>query len=401
MRFLRLQTATAAEDALLAITKPLSKETIPLDQACGRILADTITASEDIPGFDRSVKDGYAVRSTDTLGASEQKPKTLTLTGKILMGQNNSGFLDEKTAKYIPTGGVMPEGADAVIMQENTELAGDLVIIKGPVNPGADVLAKDEDFAKGQTVFLAGTKLTAQAAGVLAALGIDPVSVSRKPKIGIISTGNELVAPAAELHIGQIRDANSTLLQHFVTEAGGVPTFYGIIPDIAETLQSMLATAVAECDAVIISGGSSKDERDVTAKVIAELGTIHVHGISIAPGKPTIIGSIHQKPVIGLPGHPASTYMIATAFARPMMAKMTGEQFNDRIVSAKLAMSFPSEKGREDLIRIKILPDGRAEPVLGKSGLLNTLIHSNGYIRVPAGLDGHEAGETVEVHLWQ
>ncbi|MDV0441807.1 gephyrin-like molybdotransferase Glp [Methanorbis furvi] len=401
MRFLRLQTAAAAEEALLALTKILPEELIPLDKTCGRILSCSITAPENIPGFDRSVKDGYAVRSADTLGAAEQKPKILRLTGKILMGQNNSGFLDEKTAKYIPTGGVMPEGADAVVMQESAELAGDLVMIKTPVNPGADVLGKDEDFAKDQNIFPAGTKLTAQAAGVLAAFGIDPVPVIRQPKIGIISTGNELIAPNEKLELGKIRDTNSTLLQSFVIEAGGIPAFYGIIPDIAEALKNVLERAVAECDAVILSGGSSKDERDVTANVIAELGTIHVHGVSIAPGKPTIIGSISGKPILGLPGHPASTYMIATVFAKPMIQKMTGDQTRDRIVPAKLSMSFPSEKGREDLIRIKILPDGSAEPVLGKSGLLNTLIHSDGYIRIPAGLDGCEAGETVEVHLWQ
>ncbi len=401
MRFLRLVPAAAAEETLLSLVQLLPKEMIPLDAACGRILAQDIISPEDVPGFDRSVKDGYAVRSADTIGAAEQKPKILRLTGKILMGQNNSGVLEEKTTKYIPTGGVMPKGADAVVMQESTEAAGDIIMIKGPVNPGADVLGRDEDFAKGELVFPAGTKLSAQAAGVLAAFGIDPVPVRRRPKIGIISTGNELVAPAAPLATGQIRDANSTLLISFVADAGGIPVFYGIVPDIADALRNTLTQAAATCDAVIISGGSSKDERDVTAGVIADLGTVHVHGVSIAPGKPMIIGTVAGKPVLGLPGHPASTYMIATVFAWPMLRKMTGEQFVERTVSAKLSMSFPSEKGREDLVRIKLLPDGTAEPVLGKSGLLNTLVHSDGYIRVPAGLDGCEAGEEVEVHLWQ
>ncbi|HJJ98482.1 MAG TPA: molybdopterin molybdotransferase MoeA, partial [Methanocorpusculum sp.] len=290
--------------------------------------------------------------------------------------------------------------ADAVVMQESTELAGDMVLIKGPVSPGADVLRADEDFAKGEVVLEAGTKLTAQATGVLAAFGIDPVPVVRRARVGILSTGNELVAPAATRSPGQIRDANSTLLISFMREAGAVPVFYGIIPDDASSLLPVLKTAASECDLVVVSGGSSKDERDVTAGVVAELGVIHVHGVSIAPGKPTIIGSIGATPVLGLPGHPAATYMITSVFAGPLLRKMSGEIISQRVISAPLSMSFPSEKGREDLVRVRILSDGRAEPILGKSGLLNTLVRSDGYIRVPAGLDGCEAGEVVEVYLW-
>lgn len=401
MKFLQLVSSAEAEKILLDLAKPLPEELVPLAESSGRVLARRILSPENIPGFHRSVKDGYAVRSVDTLGAAEQKPKLLRLTGRILMGQNASGTLEEKTTKYIPTGGVMPEGADAVVMQESTELAGDMVLIKGPVNPGADVLRADEDFAKGEVVLEAGTKLTAQAAGVLAAFGVDPVPVVRRARVGVISTGNELVAPSEERGPGQVRDANSTLLVSFLHTAGAVPVFYGIVPDEAETLLPVLKAAAAECDLVIVSGGSSKDERDVTAGVIAELGRVHVHGISIAPGKPTIIGSIGTTPVIGLPGHPAATYMITTVFAGPLLRKMSGEIFSPRVVSAPLSMSFPSEKGREDLVRVRILPDGRAEPILGKSGLLNTLVRSDGYIRVPAGLDGCEAGEVAEVYLWQ
>ena len=400
MRFLQLVSSAEAEKTLLALGQPLPEELVPLAESVGRILSRRVVCPEDIPGFHRSVKDGYAVRSVDTLGAGEQKPKLLTLTGRILMGQNASGSLEEKTTKYIPTGGVMPIGADAVVMQESTELAGDMVLIKGPVSPGADVLRADEDFAKGEVVLEAGTKLTAQATGVLAAFGIDPVPVVRRARVGILSTGNELVAPAATRSPGQIRDANSTLLISFMREAGAVPVFYGIIPDDASSLLPVLKTAASECDLVVVSGGSSKDERDVTAGVVAELGVIHVHGVSIAPGKPTIIGSIGTTPVLGLPGHPAATYMITSVFAGPLLRKMSGEIFSQRVISTPLSMSFPSEKGREDLVRVRILSDGRAEPILGKSGLLNTLVRSDGYIRVPAGLDGCEAGEVVEVYLW-
>lgn len=400
MRFLKLVSSAEAEKTLLALAHPLPEELVPLAESVGRILSRRILSPENIPGFHRSVKDGYAVRSVDTLGAAEQKPKLLRLTGRILMGQNASGSLAAGTTKYIPTGGVMPEGADAVVMQESTELAGDMVLIKGPVNPGADVLRADEDFAEGEVVLRAGTKLTAQATGVLAAFGVDPVPVVRQARVGIISTGNELVVPSMVREPGQVRDANSALLISFMRESGAVPVFYGIVPDEAPALLPVLSAAAEACDLVVVSGGSSKDERDVTAGVLAELGTVDVHGVSIAPGKPTIIGSIGTTPVLCLPGHPAAAYMITSVFAGPLLRKMSGEIFSPKRVSAPLSMSFPSEKGREDLVRVRILPDGRAEPIFGKSGLLNTLVRSDGYIRVPAGLDGCEAGEVAEVYLW-
>lgn len=401
MRFLKLVSASVAKTVLLGLARPMPEEMFPLAESAGRILSQSITSPEDIPGFSRSVKDGYAVRSADTLGAAEQNPTLLRLTGKILMGQNDSGSITEKTTKYIPTGGVMPDNADAVVMQESTELAGDLVMVKGPVNPGADVLFADEDFARGEEVFRAGTRISAQTAGVLASFGIDPVPVRTQPKVGIISTGSELVAPASTLRPGQIRDANSTLLRAFMQEVGAEPVFYGIVPDDAVALGHILRVAASECNLVVISGGSSKDDRDVTAGVIASLGTVHVHGVSVAPGKPLIIGEACGTPVLGLPGNPASTYMITLVFAAPMLRKMTGEPARDRTVRARLAMSFPSERGREDLVRVRLLPDGSAEPCLGKSGLLNTLVFSDGYTCVPAGLDGREAGEEIEVHLWQ
>lgn len=401
MRFLKLVSAETAAETLLDMGERLPEEMVPLSQVYGRVLSVSIASPENIPGFTRSVKDGYAVRSADTIGAAEQKPKLLKLTGKILMGQNSSGSLEEKTTKYIPTGGVMPEGADAMVMQESTELVGDLVMVKWPVNPGADVLRADEDFSKGEMVFPAGTRLSAQMTGVLAAFGIDPVPVVRRPKVGIISTGDELVPPSSQLLPGQIRDANSTLLLSYLREFGAVPVFYGIVPDRAEALTEVLRRAAAECDLVLVSGGSSKDERDVTAGVIASLGSVHIHGVSVSPGKPMIIGSCGGTPVIGLPGHPASVYMISRVFVTPLLRKMIGEPSRNRTVRAVLSMSFPSERGREDLVRVKLCPDGSAEPCLGKSGLLNTLVKSDGYIRVPAGLDGHEAGEEVEVYVWQ
>ena len=400
MRFLKLVSVEEAEKTLLSLAKLLPVEEISLDNASGRILAEPVCSPANIPGFNRSVKDGYAVRSIDTLGAGELRPNLLKLVGKIAMGENNSGSIGEKEAKYIPTGGVMPDGADAVIMQEQVECAETTLLIKGAVNPGLDVLKYNEDFSKGEEVFPAGHIITAQTAGVLAAFGVDPVLVRKCPRVGIISTGNELIPPGKTPDIGQIRDTNTSLLRAFTTENGGEPIVYGIIRDEAEALKPVLAKASAECDLVILSGGSSKDERDVTSKVIENLGKVLVHGVSVAPGKPTIIGCINEVPILGLPGHPASTFMIATLFIAPLLAKMTGKNQKVRSIKARISKSFPSERGRVDLIRVKLLQNGDIEPVLGKSGLLNTLVKSDGYIKVPAGLDGYEPGEVVEVYLW-
>lgn len=400
MRFLKLVTVEEAEKTLLSLAKLLPTECVTLDKASGRILAEPVRSPADIPGFNRSVKDGYAVRSIDTLGAGELRPNLLKLVGKIAMGENNSGSIGEKEAKYIPTGGVMPENADAVIMQEQAELAGTTLLVKGAVNPGLDVLKYNEDFSKDEEVFSAGHIITAQTAGVLAAFGLDPVLVRKCPRVGIISTGNELVPPGNTPDIGQIRDTNTSLLQTFMIEHGAEPIIYGIIRDEADVLQPVLSKAASECDLVILSGGSSKDERDVTAKVIENLGKVLVHGISVAPGKPTIIGCINEVPILGLPGNPTSAFMIATLFVAPLLAKMTGGIQKLHSIKARISTSFPSEKGRADLIRVKLLTNGDVEPVLGKSGLLNTLVKSDGYIIVPPGLDGYESGEMVEVYLW-
>jgi len=312
-RFLHLVPVETAAEVLIGMAARLPEEMVPLEEACGRVLAKTIVAQESL---------------------------------------------------FSPN-----------------EVIG-------------------EEILSGETVFAEGTILSARDVGGLAALCVDPVPVVRRPRVGVISTGNELVPPASKVMTGQIRDANSTLLISYLRDFGANPVFYGIVPDVAEKLTETLRRVAEECDLVVVSGGSSKDERDVTAGVIAELGSVRIHGVSVAPGKPLIIGTVKDIPVIGLPGNPASVYMITQVFVTPMLRKMTGEPAGERVVRAVLSMSFPSERGREDLVRVKFCPDGLVKPCLGKSGLLNTLVHSDGYLRVPAGVDGYEAGEEVEVHLW-
>jgi len=391
-------------DAITVITRiapqPVPEE-VSLEQSAGRVLAADVTADTDIPGFDRSVVDGYAVRAADTTGAGDAIPAMLRWTGSIAMGQAAPApRITTGECMYIPTGGVLPTGADAVVMVENTELAGDTVLVRKPVAHHENVLLHDEDFSRGAVVLIAGRRLSAQDTGVLAAAGCSRVPVTKRPLIGIISTGNELVPAAALPSPGQVRDANAPMIGAYIQDCGCIPKYYGIVRDDREAFESVVMRAVAECDGVLLSGGSSKDDRDMAAAVIAGRGEVLVHGIAIAPGKPTIIGRIFQKPVIGLPGHPASAFVVLVAIVRRMLDRMTGMQEPViRTVPATLAQNVPSQRGREDYVRVR-LENGMAAPLFGKSGLLNTIAKSDGLIRIPAGSEGLEKGANVEVILW-
>jgi len=400
-RFLTIVPVADAVATVVTISPQPVTETVPVECAAGRILAAVVTADSDIPGFDRSVVDGYAVRAADTAGAGESVPALLQCTGRVAMGRLDTGaVIGPGTCSYIPTGGVLPAGADAVVMVEYSEEAADTVLVKKSVSHGENVLLRDEDFRKGEIVFSPGRRISSQDAGVLAACGCATVTVAKKPVVGIISTGNELVPVTAVPGPGQVRDANASMLAAYLTEYGCIPRLYGIIPDERQAFEAILARAVPECDVVLLSGGSSKDDRDMTAAVIASLGEVLVHGIAIAPGKPTIIGRINNKPVFGLPGHPASAFVVLIAIVRPLIDRMLGTTAPvQRTAIATLAVNIPSQRGREEYVRVRL--DGRvATPLFGKSGLLNTLIRSHGLVRIPAGAEGLEQGSEVEVILW-
>ncbi len=400
-RFLNVVPVAEAVATVIRISPEPVRETVPVESAAGRILAADVTADTDIPGFDRSVVDGYAVRAADTAGAGDAIPALLHCTARITMGrQEEKAVVGPGSCAYIPTGGVLPAGANAVVMVEYTEDASDTVLVKKAVSHGENVLLHDEDFKKGETVFFAGRHITPQDAGVLAACGCATVPVAKKPIVGIISTGNELVPVTVVPGPGQVRDANASMLAAYLTEYGCIPRLYGIIPDDREAFESVLTRALPECDVVLLSGGSSKDDRDMTAAVIAAMGEVLVHGIAIAPGKPTIIGSIRGKPVFGLPGHPASAFVVLIAIVRPLIDRMLGiSRPIQRTERATIAVNIPSQRGREEYVRVS-LKNGVATPLFGKSGLLNTLIRSNGLIRIPAGAEGLEQGSVVEVILW-
>ncbi len=389
----------AIEVAKSLATAPKA-ECVSLNEAQDRVLAGDMASDIDIPGFTRSVMDGYAVRAADTAGAGESAPAILALKGRVLMGNSADYTIQPGECAYVPTGGILPEGTDAVVMAENTEPFGDSILIKKPAADGENVIRYNEDFKKGEIVLEKGRRLSAQDLGVLAAIGRAEVPVTKKPRIGILSTGNELVPVSRVPATGQVRDVNSFVIAAFVRDHGCVPVSYGIVRDDREAFGAALATAARECDAILISGGSSKDDRDMTAVVIAGMGKVFVHGVAIAPGKPTVIGRVGTVPAIGLPGHPAATFVVLVAIVRYLLDGMTGNAAPDPVtIPATLAMNVPSTKGREDFLRVS-LKDGIATPLFGKSGLLNTLANSDGVLRVPAESEGFEKGSRVEIIPW-
>jgi molybdopterin molybdotransferase len=400
-RFLRVVAVPEAVATAVRIAPDPVAEEIPADQAPGRVLCADVITEEDIPGFDRSVVDGFAVRAEDTAGSSDSIPALLQCTGRVAMGQPDPG-LSVTTGRciYIPTGGVLPAGANAVVMVEHTSKTGDTVLVKRSVSHGENVLLHDEDYRHGTVVLPSGRRLSPRDAGIIAACGRTSVTVSKKPVVGIISTGNELVPVTVTPGPGRIRDANAPMLVAYLREYGCIPRLYGIVPDEREALETTISRAVRECDVILLSGGSSKDDRDMTAAVIADRGEVLVHGIAIAPGKPTIIGRIDEKPVFGLPGHPASAFVVFIVIVRPLLDRMLGQKKAYlSTIKATLGDSVPSQKGREEYIRVR-LENGIAHPVFGKAGLLNTLVTSDGLVRIPAGCEGMEQGNEVDVILW-
>mgnify|MGYP001767544651 CR=1 FL=1 len=399
-RFLSVIPLDKARRIIRQIAQLLPDETVPLAEAYGRILATEITSDMDIPGFDRSTVDGYAVRASETTGAGEALPSILGFQGEVQMG----GIPDEPvrpgSAVYIPTGAFLPSGADAVVMIEYSELMGDQVLIHRPVAPGENVISRGEDFSAGRQAVPSGTLITARAAGVLAACGAWQVRVRRKPRVSIISTGNELVPVDTRPEGGQIRDVNTYLCAGFVRQMGGEPIISGIIPDERDALSQALTTAVAASDVVLISGGSSKGERDMCADIIAAQGEVIVHGVAVSPGKPTIIGRADGRVVVGLPGHPASAFIILITLVRDLLQAITGDTTPFPSIRLPLSEPVASARGREEYVRVRI-QGGQAVPVHGRSGLTNTLIQSDGVLRIPAETEGYEAGDVGEVLVWR
>lgn len=384
-------------------------EDVTVLDSLGRVLCADIISGVDVPGFSRSTMDGYVVRARDTFGASEAMPAMLDIAGEVLMGREAAVSMKQGQAVKISTGGMLPVGADAVVMVEYTEPLDDLtILVVRPVAPGENVVLRGEDIGAGQVLVGAGTVIRPQEMGALAGIGITVCSVFKRPLVGILSTGDEIIEPGQAPAPGQIRDINSYAVAGLVEEAGGQAVHYGIIRDDFDELQAVLSKALRETDIVVVSGGSSVGTRDVTSEVLNSLGQpgVLVHGVSVKPGKPTILGVVDNKPVLGLPGHPVSAMVLADIFLIPLIRAYSGLDFTcseRRTARAIIGRSIASASGRVDYIRVALKEDGErltAEPVLGKSGLITTMVRADGMVIIPSEKEGLEAGEAVEVILF-
>ncbi|MEO8354330.1 MAG: gephyrin-like molybdotransferase Glp [Chloroflexota bacterium] len=391
----------------------IGSELISAASALGRVLAEDITAPHPLPDFQRSTVDGYAVRAGDTHGASDSLPAYLFLSGEVPMGDSPSFEIGTGQCALIHTGGMLPNGADAVMMLEYTQsVQKNEIEIFRAVADGENLIRVGEDVAQGQVVQAKGNLIRPAEIGGLMALGITHVRVTRKIRVGLISTGDEVIDPDQTPRPGQVRDINSYTLAALVEKSGGEAKRYGIITDQFEALRDAAAKALAECDVVIITAGSSASTRDMTADVLRSLGEpgVLVHGINTRPGKPTILGVCHGKAMIGLPGNPVSALVNGYLFVVPVIEQLLGVLSRPKAtVLARLTVNLPSQAGREDWWPVKLLPSPPrrgaggevldAEPIFGKSNLIFTLAAADGLLRIHPDATGLSAGEIVEVTL--
>lgn len=406
--FLTLLSRADFQANLLAFPT-LAAEPVPLAGAHGRVLARPLIAPEDLPPAARSSMDGYAVRARDVFGASESNPAYLERVATIAVDTAPETALRPGQCMSIPTGGTLPEGADAVVMVEHTkDMEGSIEIRKG-VAPGDNAMLKGEDAEAGATCLDAGITLRSQEVGLLAALGVREVMAGKRPRVGILSTGDELVPAEATPWPGQVRDVNSHTLACLVREAGGEPFPLGIAPDDLEGLTATLAEGVGRHDLVLVSGGSSIGVRDLTVEAVERIGgVIEAHGVAISPGKPTILARRGDTPILGLPGQVTSVQVVMHVLVMPFIRHLMGHLHpysTDRrpMRRAVLARNAASRPGREDFVRIRLeqrenaLP--LAHPVLGRSGLLKTLLGADGLMPIAAESEGLYEGSEVDVWM--
>ncbi len=409
LEFFRLQTRQEVL-ALYPRFAPVRTEEVDLAAAVGRILAGPVVAPEAVPGFLRATMDGHAVAARDTFGASVGAPQYLEIKGEVPMGVAPQRGIGPGEVLRVPTGAMLPPGADAVVMIEYTAEHPDQTLeVRRAVAPGENVLQPGEDVGAGELLFMAGTPLRPQDIGLLAALGIFRLAVYQQPRVAILSSGDEIIAIDRNPVPGQVRDSNAYLAAAQVQEWGGIPLIKGIIPDDFSALRGALAAALAEADLILISGGSSVGVRDLTLKAIEDLpgAEVLVHGVAIRPGKPTILAAVGEgKPLLGLPGHPASAAVVMEVLGRPLLEHLSGLKAQaswGRTIAASLSRNLAGASGREDYVRVRLRREGEtlwADPVLGPSGLLSPLVKSDGLVMIPLGVEGLFKGEQVEVQLF-
>jgi molybdopterin molybdotransferase len=416
MRWLSLISADEAR-RILAETPPVGHERVPLAAAEGRVLAHAFVAPADLPAERRSVMDGFAVRAADVHTASELSLVVLDVVGTVPMGDLFAGRMAAGEAVAIATGGFLPADADAVVMVEHTSPLGGSgdgsgggarIEVARAVTPGANVVMAGEDLTRGEHVLGAGRRLRAADLALLATFGAVSVEVFRRPRVAVLSTGNELCEPEATPRPGQVRDANQIALAAQSAAAGCAVTRAGIVPDEAAALRAAVHRLLADHDAVILSGGSSIGTKDLSAEALGDLPApgILFHGIDIRPGKPTLFARAGGKPVIGMPGFPTSSLVVFDAFIRPLLWRLGGERERELWPArraGRLGAAHRSAIGREDYLRVAFDErDGAlwADPLRGGSASLSNVVRADGLVRVPADVEQLDAGAPVEVLVY-
>jgi putative molybdopterin biosynthesis protein len=382
---------------------PLPAEEVPLPQALGRVLATDVVAPRDVPGFTRCNVDGFAVRAADTYGATEERPRVLVLSGEsVATGVEPKAEVRPGTATQVATGAMVPRGADAVVMVEDTEAQSGALLVRRAVVPGAGITHAGSDVARGETALRAGAVLTSRETGVLAALGVARVSVVRRPRVAVISTGDEVAPPGAPLREGMVHDANGRLLADAVREAGGEALERGIAPDDEAALWSRIETSLG-ADLVLLSGGTSKGQGDLCHRVLRRRGRVLVHGVALKPGKPLVLAFVEKTPVVVLPGFPTSAIFTFHEFVAPWIRARAGLPEESRpVVRARLSRAVASEIGRTEYVLVHLVEGAGglvAYPLGSGSGSVTTFSRADGFFAVPAATERLEAEEEVSVTL--
>jgi len=400
--FKRLIPAEDALKILLEHARPIEDiEEVDILAAVGRVLAEDVIAPIDIPPFDRAAEDGYAVRAEDTFGASRIHPKKLKIIGRVLAGESPNVKVEPNTAVEIATGAVLPEGANAVVRVEDTELDenGEFVIIYAAVHPGFDVSKRGEDIKKGQILLKRGTLLKPAQIGALAAVGLNRVKVFRKPRIAIVPTGDELVEPGKKLQPGKIYDVNTYTLSAIAIENGAIPVMVERIPDDLEDLRKALERALEVADLIVFSGGSSVGVRDFLINIFEEKGKVLFHGVKIKPGKPTLAAIINDKLVLGFPGYPTSCLSNAYYFLVPLIRKLARlPEKRWHIVKGRMAHRITSTLGRMQILPVRINGD-LVESAFKESGAITSMSNAEGLVYIPEDVDLLEKGDVVDVYI--
>jgi putative molybdopterin biosynthesis protein len=426
--FRYLSSVEEALERLFSLYNPRPSETedVPITEALGRVLAENIISPMDVPGFDRAAMDGYAVRASDTFGAEEDSPRILRLVGRVEAGEKPPLDLNAGEAIEVATGAPIPKGANAVVMVEYTQLEGERLKVFRSSAPGENIMAAGSDVMMGELVLRSFQRLTPREIGVLAALGLRTVKVFRKPKVAILSTGNELTEPGNPLQYGRIYDINAYSLAASVRECGGEALILGILPDDPAKIEAALRKALESSDMVLTSGSTSTGAGDAMYRILDRLGRpgVLVHGLSIKPGKPTIVALLNGKPVFGLPGYPTSALIIFNILVRPVILRLAGLEASEealrKTVKARAASRIFVAKGRREFLPVFVLQgsgmegeagaegkgEGKGEaslrfhPSPGGSGSITSLAMADGFIEAPEGREYIEEGETMEVNLF-